>query len=146
MKKELSTFELQLCDIQGRLFELALKNDIKYPDFAEKYMNSQTAAFMDYPYDRLQWAGEEYILENLMDEVILEKCTDENYDWEEVYWMGYVYRYWHFYTDESSKQIYAQADGPLMRSCYLGFHTMDVAMAVEDLKEIYKQKQEAKSS
>ena len=60
MKKELSSFELQLCDIQGRLFELALKNNIKYPDFAEKYMNSQTAAFMDYPYDRLQWAGEEY--------------------------------------------------------------------------------------
>ena len=73
MKKELSSFELQLCDIQGRLFELALKNNIKYPDFAEKYMNSQTAAFMDYPYDRLQWAGEEYIMENMMDEVILEK-------------------------------------------------------------------------
>ena len=35
MKKELSSFELQLCDIQGRLFELALKNNIKYPDFAE---------------------------------------------------------------------------------------------------------------
>ena len=87
MKKELSSFELQLCDIQGRLFELALKNNIKYPDFAEKYMNSQTAAFMDYPYDRLQWAGEEYILENLMDEVILEKCKGENYDREEVYWM-----------------------------------------------------------
>ena len=98
MKKELSSFELQLCDIQGRLFELALKNNIKYPDFAEKYMNSQTAAFMDYPYDRLQWAGEEYILENLMDEVILEKCKGENYDREEVYWMGYVYRYWHFYA------------------------------------------------
>ena len=49
MKKELSSFELQLCDIQGRLFELAVKNNIKYPDFAEKYMNSQTAAFMDYP-------------------------------------------------------------------------------------------------
>ena len=126
MKKELSSFELQLCDIQGRLFELALKNNIKYPDFAEKYMNSQTAAFMDY--------------------VILEKCTGENYDREEVYWMGYVYRYWHFYADESSKQIYSQADAPLMRSCYLGFHTMDVAMAVEDLKEIYKQKQELKRS
>ena len=44
MKKELSTFELQLCDIQGRLFELALKNNIKYPDFAEKYMNSQNSS------------------------------------------------------------------------------------------------------
>lgn len=146
MKKELSTFELQLCDIQGRLFELALKNNIQYPDFAEKYMNSETAKFMDYPYDRMQWAGEEYILENLMDEVNLENCPGENYDREEVYWMGYVYRYWHFYTGENSKQIYAQADAPLMRSCYLGFHTMDVAMAVEDLKEIYKQKQEIKSS
>ena len=134
MKKELSTFELQLCDIQGRLFELALKNNIQYPDFAEKYMNSETAKFMDYPYDRMQWAGEEYILENLMD-----------YDQEEVYWMGYVYRYWHFYTGESSRQIYSQADGPLMRSCYLGFHTLDPAMAVEDLKEIYNQKQESKN-
>ena len=33
-----------------------------------------------------------------------------------------------------------------MRSCYLGFHTLDVAMAVEDLKEIYRQKQENKNS
>ena len=146
MKKELSTFELQLCDIQGRLFELALKNNIKYPDFAEKYMNSQTAAFMDYTYDRMQWAGEEYVLENLMEEITLEKCSGDNYSREEVYWMGYVYRYWYFYTGESSRQIYSQADGPLMRSCYLGFHTLDVAMAVEDLKEIYRQKQENKNS
>ena len=146
MKKDLSTFELQLCDIQGRLFELALKNNLKYPDFAEKYMNSQTAAFMDYPYDRMQWAGEEYVLENLMEEVTLEKCFENNYSIEEVYWMGYVYRYWHFYTGESSRQIYSQADGSLMRSCYLGFHTLDVAMAVEDLKEIYRQKQENKNS
>ena len=55
-------------------------------------------------------------------------------------------RCWHFYTGESSRQIYSQADGPLMRSCYLGFHTLDVAMAVEDLKEIYRQKQENKNS
>lgn len=80
-----------------------------------------------------------------MDEVNLENCLGENYDQEEVYWMGYVYRYWHFYTGESSRQIYSQADGPLMRSCYLGLHTLDPAMAVEDLKEIYNQKQESKN-
>lgn len=28
MKKELSTFEMQLCDIQGRMFEIFLKNHI----------------------------------------------------------------------------------------------------------------------
>ena len=32
-------------------------------------MNSRTAAALDDTYDRLQWAGEEYILEELNDEV-----------------------------------------------------------------------------
>lgn len=144
MKKELSSFELQLCDIQGRLFELALKENLEYPNFAEKFMNSETARFLDYPYDRLQWAGEEYILENLMEEAVLKQCRGENYSQEQVYWMGYVYRYWHFYTGETSREIYAQADACQMAGCYLGFHTLDVPMAIEDLKEIYKQKQELK--
>ena len=144
MKKELSSFELQLCDIQGRLFELDLKENLEYPDFAEKFMNSETARFLDYPYDRLQWAGEEYILENLMEEAVLKQCRGENYSQEQVYWMGYVYRYWHFYTGETSREIYAQADAVQMAECYLGFHTLDVSMAIEDLKEIHKQKQELK--
>jgi hypothetical protein len=144
MKKELSSFELQLCDIQGRLFELDLKENLEYPDFAEKFMNSETARFLDYPYDRLQWAGEEYILENLMEEAVLKQCRGENYSQEQVYWMGYVYRYWHFYTGETSREIYTQADAVQMAECYLGFHTLDVSMAIEDLKEIHKQKQELK--
>lgn len=37
----------QLCDIQGRLFELALKNGYDCPSFIETFMNSQTAAFLD---------------------------------------------------------------------------------------------------
>lgn len=144
MKKELSSFELQLCDIQGRLFELDLKENLEYPDFAEKFMNSETARFLDYPYDRLQWAGEEYILENLMEEAVLKQCRGENYSQEQVYWMGYVYRYWHFYTGETSREIYTQADAVQMAECYLGFHTLDVSMTIEDLKEIHKQKQELK--
>lgn len=59
----------QLCDIQGRLFELALKTGLDCPAFIEAFMNSKTAAALDDVYDRLQWAGEEYILEELDDEV-----------------------------------------------------------------------------
>ena len=53
----------QLCDIQGRLFELALKAGLDCPSFIESFMNSKAAAALDDVYDRLQWAGEEYILE-----------------------------------------------------------------------------------
>ena len=34
----------QLCDIQGRLFELALKTGLDCPSFIESFMNSKTAA------------------------------------------------------------------------------------------------------
>ena len=65
----LSLEQRQLCDIQGRLFELALKNGYDCPMFIQVFMNSRTAAALDDTYDRLQWAGEEYILEELNDEV-----------------------------------------------------------------------------
>ena len=146
MKENLSSFEIQLCDIQGRLFELALKNKLNITDFVEKFMNSETAAYFDLPYDRLQWAGEEYILENLQDEVSIESLEEPEYSIEEVYWIGYLYRFWHLYTGENSKEIYSQAPVELMQSCYLGFHTLDPKMAVYDLKEIYRQNQELKSN
>ena len=57
--KTLTRQQRQLCDIQGRLFELALKGGYDCPAFIKAFMNSQTAAALDDVYDRLQWAGEE---------------------------------------------------------------------------------------
>ena len=102
-------------------------------------MKSKTCEFFDLPYDRHQWAGEEYVLAELLDEIPVKKAGVK-FGKEELYWTGYVYRYWHFLTGESSREIYAQTDATVMRDCYLGFHTMDPAMAVEDFKEINRQK------
>lgn len=55
----LSLDKRQLCDIQGRLFELALKSGYDCPAFIKAFMNSHAAAALDDTYDRLQWAGEE---------------------------------------------------------------------------------------
>ena len=138
MVKTLSGFERQLCDIQGRLFERSLKKDLDFPDFIEKFMNSKTCEFLDLPYDRLQWAGEEYILEDLLEETVV-KTVGERYGNEELFWTGYIYRYWHYMTGESGREIYAQAKAHRMKECYLGFHTLDAVMAIEDLKEIHRQ-------
>ena len=138
MKKNLSGFERQLCDIQGRLFEKSLEKNLNSAAFIQAFMNSKTCEFLDMPYDRLQWAGEEYILENLQEETVLTQ-NKMTYDKEVLFWIGYTYRYWHFLTGESSKAIYIQADAKRMNECYLGFHTLDVAKAIEDLKEIYIQ-------
>jgi len=136
---QLTTEKRQLCDIQGRLFELALKKGYDCPLFIEKFMNSHVAAALDDVYDRLQWAGEEYILEELEDETGGLKQAQTVYTREVMYWTGYVYRYWRYYTKESSRAIYQVADAQKMNDCWLGFHTLDVEMAIDDLKEIYLQ-------
>ena len=130
----------QLCDIQGRLFELALKGGYDCPAFIRTFMNSQAAAALDDTYDRLQWAGEEYILEELNEEAGGLKRAGIRYSSDVMYWAGYTYRYWHYYTGESSREIFQIADGEQMNNCWLGFHTFDVEMAIDDLKEIHLQK------
>ncbi len=138
MKKSISSFERQLCDIQGRLFELSAKKEYNSKEFITTFMNSVTADDLDRDYDRLQWLGEEYILANLADETHLVK--GEVFSKEVLFWAGYTYRYWHFLTGESSKEIYKQADADIMNESYFGFHTLDVAMAVMDLKDLHGQK------
>ena len=136
----------QLCDIQGRLFELALNNGLDCPAFIESFMNSKTAAALDDVYDRLQWAGEEYILEELNDEKNGLKKSGTVFSVEVMYWAGYIYRYWHYYTNECSREIYKIADAKTMNDCWLGFHTYDVEMAIDDLKEIYKLNSDERNS
>ncbi|MCD7955484.1 MAG: CRISPR-associated helicase Cas3' [Lachnospiraceae bacterium] len=140
---ELSLDKRQLCDIQGRLFELALKSGYDSPIFIKTFMNSRAAECLDDTYDRLQWAGEEYILEELEEEAagILKK-DGELFSREIMYWIGYVYRYWHYYSGESSREIYKIADTRTMEECWLGFHTLDVEMAIDDLKELKRQRSE----
>ena len=139
MLNTLGGFERQLCDIQGRLFERSMEKGLDSADFIKKFMNSKTCEFLDMPYDRLQWAGEEYILENLMDEISIE-TNGKLYGKEVLFWIGYVYRYWHLQTGERSQDIYTQADAITMNECHLGFHTLDVALAIEDLKELWTQR------
>jgi len=138
MPASLNSYQRQFCDIQGRLFELSSKRGFDSQDFIKKFMNSKTCENMDLPYDRLQWSGEEYILEELLEETIV-KPVGERYSDEELFWTGYIYRYWHFLSGESGQDIYSQAKADRMRDCYLGLHTLDVVMAIEDLKEIHRQ-------
>ena len=139
--KQLTFEKRQLCDIQGRLFELALKNEYDCPAFITFFMNSRAAGALDDTYDRLQWAGEEYILEELEEESGGLKKAGMIYSAEVMYWTGYVYRYWHYYTNESSREIYETADAHTMNVCWPGFHTLDVEMSIDDLKELCRQRQ-----
>ncbi len=136
----MNELQLKLCDIQGRLFELSAKKNYASAAFIKAFMTSETAKELDSKYNRMQWAGEEYILEEIVSNNADIFSTDgEVFSEDVLYWIGYIYRYWHFYNGEESAKIYKQAPVDTMKRNYMIFHTMDPVVAIEDLKEIYEQ-------
>ncbi len=137
----MEAMELKLCDIQGRLFELFADSRYDAESLVKTFMTSNLAKDLDSEYNRMQWAGEEYLFEELIavckGKLVLKT---EDISKEALFWMGYIYRYWHFYTGEESAKIYRQAPFDTMNTNYLMFHTLDAEVAIDDLKEIYRQK------
>lgn len=95
--------QLKLCDIQGRLFELSAEKKYNSAAFVKAFMTSDTAKALDSEYNRMQWAGEEYLLEEIVSAAgDLLTADGEIYDTDILYWIGYIYRYWHYYSGEDS--------------------------------------------
>ena len=88
--------------------------------------------------------GEEYLLDELKDEKDLNQ-EGEKYNPEVLYWIGYLYRYWACSRNERSRKIYRQAPAKTMKRNYMAFHTLDPEMAIDDLKEISRQRRKRQS-
>ena len=90
----MDVIELKLCDIQGRLFELFADSQYSSESLVKVFMASNLAKDLDSEYNRMQWAGEEYLFEELIavykEKLVLKK---ENMSKEVLFWMGYIYRY-----------------------------------------------------
>ena len=139
----LTSRQLLLCEIQGRLFEHLPRRQVDAKPFIRAFMNSKAAEGLDADYDRMQWAGEAYIFEDVMEESGLKRDPNcPQYDAEALYYGGFITRYWNFLTGESSREIYAQCDENELLESY-GFHTEANELAVEDMKTASKGKRTA---
>lgn len=121
----------KLCSIQGRLFELSAKQGYESNQFVKAYMNSDIAARFNSAYDRSQWMGEEYLLDELSSTLSLEK--GKTYSNDVMFWMGYTYAYWAINYVENCSKIVKIADPKKMAENYAGLHTISVDLAVQDL-------------
>ena len=137
MNLKLDLFHLQQCWIQARVFERADKAGYDMEAFAAAFMASEAAEGLDADYDRMQWAGEAYILESVVRESGLKPgaAGRRAYDREAIFWAGFIYRFWNFKTGEASRDIYRMAGYRMMDRAYAGYHTLSCDMAVDRLKE-----------
>ena len=138
----MNELQIKMCDIQGRLFELSADRKYSSSAFIKAFMTSSIAKSLDSSFNHMQWAGEEYLLDEIASSVDAEAFSKNSdvLSKDVLFWIGYIYRYWHYYTGEDSAKIYKQAPYNVMKRNYMIFHTMAPELAIENLKEIYQQK------
>lgn len=121
---------LQLAKSQGNLFEESL---LKYKGssaiFIRNYMYSEEVSKID---KYLEFDSTNII--NSLSRRNLDIGTIK-YSPEIMYWIGYIYRYWAYVYEYSSKQIYKIANGDMMRKLYKAYHTMDPKIAINRILE-----------
>lgn len=131
----LRTDQKVVCEVQGKLFEMALSKGYDCRQFIELFMNSRIAMDLDLVFNKYQWMGEEYLMEEFCDEATDIPKAGITYSREMMYWCGYIYRYWHYYTDETSAEIYKTANAEMMNMCWPAYHTLDVEFAIDRIRE-----------
>ncbi len=134
------SLKLALCEMQAELFVQSGELGYASEAFLKAFMNSDIAEDMDKPFSHMQWAGTSYLMSRMQESYADTLAQGECYDTETLYWTGYIYRYWHIYTGESSRDIYKQASAKTMQIVYLMYHTMSPEMAIDRLKESYLEK------
>lgn len=54
---------------------------------------------------------------------------------EEMHWIGYIYRYWAYVSEKSSKQIYKIIKPEQLKKLYFPYHSLDPLQAIDRIME-----------
>lgn len=57
------------------------------------------------------------------------------YSEDELYWIGYIYRYWCYTREKSSKQVYRIVKPAELRQLYFPYHSLAPSQAIERILE-----------
>ena len=131
--KNFTYSDLELCRIQGRIFENSRQDTDSSPVFIRRFMYSDTARRMDE-------GG--YLFESANDMILREDTAAGSsnprkvcFSAEELYWIGYIYRYWAIMTGTPSKKIFRIAPSREMRSLYYPYHSLSPEKAIGRILE-----------
>lgn len=127
---------LLLCELQAKTFELSVDTvAASSAIFVRRFMNSKTAKWLDsgtilasnmQPADLLALVEEQYGPSGY---------ESEKYTYNEMYWMGYVYRYYAYTYQCSSVSVYKTIKPKELRGLFLPYHTLDPSQAIERILE-----------
>lgn len=134
--KKIDNDGLLLCEIQAKTFELSCEaQNTSSEIFIRRFMNSEAAKRLD-NMTVLQSNMQAADLLILIDEEYgRSEYGSVKYSPNELYWIGYIYRYYAYTYDKTSKQVYKTVKPKELRDLFLLYHTMDPAQAIDRILE-----------
>ncbi|MDO4649624.1 MAG: antitoxin [Eubacteriales bacterium] len=75
------------------------------------------------------------ILQQINEEYGISHYGSVKYTYNEMYWIGYLYRYFSFTYELSSSQVYRIVKPKELKGLFLAYHTLDPAQAIERILE-----------
>ena len=134
--KKIDRDGLILCELQAEAFELSLTAQKTSTEiFIRRYMHSTIAKELD---------SGAILQTNLQAKDILDRVDEEygrstygtvKYTSNEIYWIGYIYRYFSYTYEKTSTQVYKIIKPKELRGLFLPYHTMDPAQAIDRILE-----------
>ena len=134
--KKIDNDGLLLCKMQAKAFELSgTEHKSSSAVFIRRFMNSDVAKQLDNMAvlrSNMQAAD---ILTLIDEEYGKSEYGSVKYSLNELYWIGYIYRYYAYTYDKTSKQVYKIIKPKELRDLFLPYHTMDPAQAIDRILE-----------
>lgn len=134
--KKIDRDGLLLCKIQGELFESSYeKENCSSEVFIRRFMNSNIAIELD----STAFLDDTKTIQNIFDEIEKEygisNYGKNKFNKEALYWIGYLYRYFSYTYELSSKEVYRIIKPKELNELYLPYHTLDPKVAIERILE-----------
>ena len=134
--RKIDEIGLKLCKMQAEVFSVSVKEtNCSSPIFMRRFMNSQVAQRMDLGGFLFEACDVNQIFQEIETEFGESSYGKEKYSEAELYWIGYVYRYWSYTYQKTSKQIYKLVKPKELRDLYYPYHSLDPAQAIERILE-----------
>lgn len=134
--RKMDSLGLKVCSYQALLFEGSIEQtDCSSKIFIRRFMNSNLAKRMDregFMFDSLDVSD---AINEIEDQYGASAYGVEKFTVEEMHWIGYIYRYWAYVTEKSSKQLYKIVKPEKLRKLYFPYHSLDPLQAIERIIE-----------
>lgn len=102
-RMKIGASEIMKCRKQALIFEISVERGWDSYRFIRKWMNSEVRAQLDNEDPALVSQSRYYLLEMFDEDNSI--GSGETYDIDMMHWLGYLYSYWHYVHEVTSKEI-----------------------------------------